>query len=217
MATIFRFIVPTFAVTSFLVSQALVAPQIEKQRKELEESTKVVETISDALSDPDDPEAEVRALIEQRTRLKEELESLQVEEERLTILINERETSDWWPISDSPDEALAKANALVKETESKIRQKESELACIERRTTGEECDSFLADHRMGVLGDLRLKIESQLTKLTEELASASGRTERMEKAGGRNHRSHQGLCRREGLGLAKCAPGIGAEISRRRS
>ena len=84
VATIFRFIVPTFAVASFLVSQALVAPEIEKQREKLEESTKVVETISGSLSDPDDPEAEVRVLNEQRARLDGELASHRAERERLT-------------------------------------------------------------------------------------------------------------------------------------
>ena len=171
VATIFRFIVPTFAVASFLVSQALVAPEIEKQREKLEESTKVVETISGSLSDPDDPEAEVRVLNEQRARLDGELASHRAERERLTSLISEREMSNWlsWSIGDNPDEALAKANALVKEIESEIDQKESELACIERRTIGEKCESFFADHRQQVLGDMRQELESQQAKLREKL------------------------------------------------
>ena len=172
VATIFRFIVPVFAVASFLVSQALVAPEIEKQREMLEESTKVVESISGALSDPNDPEAEVRVLKQQRARLDAELASHRTKEKRLTNLINERKKSDWltWPIGDDPDEALAKANALVKEIESEINQKESELACIERRTIGERCESFLSDHRKQVLGDLRRELESQQAILRKNLA-----------------------------------------------
>lgn len=171
VATIFRFIVPMFAVASILVSQALVAPEIEKQREQLEESTQVVETISGALSDPDDPEAEVRVLKEQRARLDGELASHRVEKERLTSLISEREKSKWlrWPIGNSPDEALAKANALLKEIEFEINQKESELACIVKRTIGEKCESFYADHRKQVLGDLRQELESQQAKLRAKL------------------------------------------------
>ena len=171
VATIIRFIVPTFAVASFLVSQALVAPEIEKHKGELEESTKVVESISGPLSDPDDPEAEVRVLNEQRTRLDGELASHRAERERLTSLISDREKSNWlsWPIGDNPDEALAKANGLVKEIESEIAQKGWELACIERRTIGEKCESFFADHRKQVLGDLRQQLESQQAKLREKL------------------------------------------------
>lgn len=173
VATIFRFIVPTFAVASFLVSQALVAPEIEKHKGELEESTKVVESISGPLSDPADPEAEVRLLNEQGARLEGELASFLAEEERLTNLISEREESDWsdWlPFSgDNSGEALVEASAQVKDTESEINQKASELTCIERGMIGEKCESFLADHRKRVLGDLKLQLESQQTKLRENL------------------------------------------------
>lgn len=172
VATIFRFIVPTFAVASFLVSQALVAPELEKQKEKLEESTRVVETISGVPTDSDDPEAEVRVLKRQRAQLDAELVSHRTEEKELTRLISERKKSDWltWPIGDDPDEALVKSNTLVREIESEINQKESELACIERRTVGEECEVFFSDHRNQVLGDLRQELESQQAKLRKQLA-----------------------------------------------
>ena len=173
IATIFRFIVPTFAVASFLVSQALVAPEIEKERQELADSTEVVESISGPLSDPDDPEAEVRALIEQKTRLEGELSSLLAKKERVNTLVSERKKSSWsdWPtfFGDNSEEALAEANARVKDTESEIKKKELELECIDRRMVGVNCESFLADHRKQVLGDMRRQLESQLTKLREKL------------------------------------------------
>ena len=191
VATIFRFIVPTFAVASFLVSQALVAPEIEKQKERLEESTKVVESISGPLSDPADPEAEERALIEQRDRLEAELASLRAEENRLTILIDEREKlewSDWLKIfGEDSDEALAEANARMEDAESKINQRELEIACIERRSTGEMCDSFFADHRKQVLDDFRLQNGVSANETEGGTAFASGRSGNMEGARRRVH------------------------------
>ena len=148
VATIFRFIVPTFAVASFLVSQALVAPELGKHRGELERSAKVVESVSGSLSDPADAEEDVPALIEEEARLEAELASLRTEEKDLTNRISEVEKSGWSDLQtifgDNSHKALAEANARVMETESEINRKESELACIVRRTTGEKCDSFLA-------------------------------------------------------------------------
>ena len=183
VATVFRFIVPTFAVVSFLVSQALVAPEIEKHKEELEESTKVVESISGPLSDPADPEAEVRTLNEQRARLEEELESLLAEEARLTNRISETRESGWpdWLriLGDNSDEALVEASARVKETESEINQKESELGCVERLLAGEHCDSLDEDEVVQPALDTRLKrrkeeLESVLAPLRAKLASLQG-------------------------------------------
>ena len=173
VATIFRFIVPTFAVVSFLISQALVAPEIAKHKGELEKSTKVVESISGPLSDPTDPEAEVRTLNEQKARLERQLESHLEKEEELTKRISETRESvlpNWLRIfGENSDEALVEASARVKDTESEINQKESELTCIKLGMIGKECESFLADHRKRVFGDLKLQLESQQTKLRENL------------------------------------------------
>lgn len=186
VATIFRFIVPTFAVASFLVSQALVAPEIEKHKGDLEKSTKIVESISGPLSDPADPEAEVQILNEQGARLEGELKSLLADEERLTNLISKREESDWsdWiPFSgDNSDEELAEANARVKDTESEINQKESELECVERLLAGEHCDSLDEDDVPVLdtpLKERKEELESGLPPLREELASLQGEQTRL--------------------------------------
>ena len=218
VATIFRFIVPTFAVAGILVSQALVAPEIRQHAVELErheeglselgaqiseardkvidEQKSQAEILTDDETEYSVPEEEVeraspspsdqatatedvQVLGEQRVQLEKKLASLQAEKANLTIRINEMEESGsigrvstlMRKLVDDPDEALAEADARVEQNVAEVESKEWELACIEGRTTEEKCDSFLAEHRKQVLGELKTQLESEQTELREKLQS----------------------------------------------
>ena len=220
VATIFRFIVPTFAVASILVSQALVAPEIRQHAVELErhekglselgaqiseahnkvinEQKSQAEILTDDETEDSVPEEEVerasppppdqaattedvQILGEQRVKLEKKLDSLQAEKKELTASINEKEDLGWtdriWKFVDDPDKALVEADARIEQTEAEITLKEWKFACIEqrtigeRRTTGEKCESLLAEHRKQVLGELKVQLESQQTKRQEKLKS----------------------------------------------
>ena len=181
--TVFRFIVPAFVATSFLVSQALLAPDIKKHRVELEqhadglselgtqisaardevinEQKNQNEILADdeievsapeevakpvATSSPGHAAAreEVQTLSEHKLRLEGELASLQADMDKLTDRISEKEESLLTGLvedfkrkfADTPNEALAEANARVEQTEAEVSQLELELACIEGRTMG---------------------------------------------------------------------------------
>ena len=218
VATIFRFIVPTFAVASFLVSQALVAPEIKQHAAELERHEKGLsemgaqiseardEVINEQKSQDETPTNEdtqdsdsekdtepasaspsdqagatqgVEVIGEQKVQLETKLTSLQAKKERLIIRINETEDSDstgkvlalMKKLVSDPGEALAEAKDRVEQAEAEVEQKEWELACIETRTSVEECDSFLSEHRKQVLGTLKTQLESEQTDLREKLQS----------------------------------------------
>ena len=72
------------------------------------------------------------------------------------------------PTIEDIDRELAEASTLVK-------QGESELACVDRRMTGEHCDSPAIDgHVQSALGDLKETLESDLGRLRADLASYQG-------------------------------------------
>ena len=191
VATIFRFIVPAFVAASFLVSQALVAPEIEQHAEVLkqheeglsnlgkqisEARDEVIEEVEPDSASPADQAAateNVPILRGQVVQLEEELTSLQAEEGRLTAQIDEEEGPgliDWISnFTGDPDEALEEANARVEQNAVEVEQKEWELACIEGHTNGENCDSFLAEPRKQALSELKSQLESEQTELREEL------------------------------------------------
>ena len=218
VATIFRFIVPTFAIASILVSQALVAPEIRQHAVELErheeglselgaqiseardkvidEQKSRAEILTDDETEESVPEEEVerasppppdqtaatedvQVLGEQRVQLENKLALLQAERASLTTRINEIEESGstgkvsalMRKLVDDSDEALAEADARVERTAAEIEPKEGELACIKGHTSGENCDSVLAEHRKQVLGELKAQLESEQTELREKLQS----------------------------------------------
>ena len=218
IATLFRFIVPTFMVASFLVSQALVAPEMSQHAAELErheeglsemgaqiseardevinvqknqDETRTTEDTQNsnreeetepASASPSDQAAatqDIKVIGEQKVQLEAKLASLQAEKERLTIRISEigssgptRKVLDLMEklVSD-PDEALGEADARVEQIVAEVESREWELACIEGLTAGENCDSFLAEHRKQVLGELKIQLESEQTELREKLQS----------------------------------------------
>ena len=214
VATIFRFIVPTFAATSFLVSQALIAPEIRQHTGELEQhaeglselgaqiseardevineqksqeeiltddeagdsvSDEEVEPVLASLPDHATAARDVQILGEQRAQLKKKLTSLQAEKEKLTSSINEKENSGWTDqirkLAGDPEKILAEADARIEQTVAEIEPKEWELACIEQRTTGEKCESFLAERRKQALGELKTQLVSQQAERQERLTS----------------------------------------------
>jgi len=121
------------------------------------------------------PEEDLQALREQGEQLERTLASLESEKQRLSDGISERQNSgwkDWIPkFADDPDEALAQANARVEETESEIARRESDAACIDRPTTGNDCESYLAERERQALGERRVQLESQRNALRERLQS----------------------------------------------
>ena len=218
IATLFRFIVPTFMVASFLVSQALVAPEMSQHAGELKRHEKGLSEMGARISEardevinvqknqdeipttedtqnsnreeetqpastsPSDQAAarqDVEDIGEQRVQLETNFTSLQAEKERLTIRINEIGSSGstgkvlalMEKLVSDPDEALAEADSRVEQNVAEVESKEWELACIEGRTTEEKCDSFLAEHRKQVLGELKTQLESEQTELREKLQS----------------------------------------------
>ena len=218
IATLFRFIVPTFMVASFLVSQALVAPEMSQHAGELKRHEKGLSEMGARISEardevinvqknqdeipttedtqnfnreeetqpastsPSDQAAarqDVEDIGEQRVQLETKFTSLQAEKERLTIRINEIGSSGssgkvlalMEKLVSDPDEALAEADARVEQNVAEVESKEWELACIEGHSTGEKCDSFLAEHRKQVLGELKTQLESELTELREKIQS----------------------------------------------
>ena len=214
VATIFRFIVPTFAATSFLVSQALIAPEIRQHTGELEQHAEGLSELGAQISEardevineqksqeeiltddeagdsvsneevepvpassPDHAAAtkDVQILGEQWAQLKKKLTSLQAEKGKLTSSINEKENSGWTDqirkLAGDPEKILAEADARVEQTVAEIEPKEWELACIEQRTTGEKCESFLAERRKQALGELKTQLVSQQTERQEKLTS----------------------------------------------
>ena len=120
-------------------------------------------------------EEDLEALREQGDQLERALASLEAEKQRFSDGISERQNSgwkDWIPkLADEPDEALAQANARVEQTESEIARNESEAACIDRHTTGSDCDSYLAERERQALGRLKVQLESEGKDLRERLQS----------------------------------------------
>ena len=121
------------------------------------------------------PEEDLQALREQRGELERTLASLESGKQRLSDGISERQNSgwkDWIPkFADDPDEALAQANARVEQTESEIARKESEAACVGRSTTGNDCESYLAEREKQALGERKAQLESERNALRERLQS----------------------------------------------
>ena len=121
------------------------------------------------------PEEDLRALSEQSDQLKRMLESLKSEEQGLSDRIRKMQNSgwkDWIPkFADDPDEALAQANVRVEQTESEIARKQSEAACVGRSTTGNDCESYLAEREMQALGELKVQLESERKDLQERIQS----------------------------------------------
>ena len=121
------------------------------------------------------PEEDLQVLREQRDQLERTLASLKSEKQRLSDGISERQNSgwkDWIPkFADDPDEALAQANARVEQTESEIARKESEAACVGRSTTGNDCESYLAEREKQALGERKVQLESERNALRERLQS----------------------------------------------
>ena len=121
------------------------------------------------------PEEDLQALREQGDQLKRTLASLESKKQRLSDGISERQNSGWkgWipRFADDPVEALAQANARVEETESEIARKESDAACIDRPTTGNDCDSYLAEREKQALGERKVQLESERNALRERLQS----------------------------------------------
>ena len=215
VATVVRFIVPTFAVASLLVSQALVAPEIEQHSRELarqekslsEMGTQISEareemvkeqTNQDEISTQDETEDSVsdeeveqtssptaqaaflraeglQVLGEQKVQLEKTLALLESERERLSTRIDKMENSGWkdWirKFAGNPEEALAEASARVAQIESEIARKESEVACIDRSTTGKNCESYLAEHGKQALSEFKIQLESEQKDLRERLQS----------------------------------------------
>ena len=121
------------------------------------------------------PEEDLQALREQGDQLERTLASLESEKQRLSDGISERQNlgwKDWIPkFADDPDEALAQANARVEQTESDIARKEWEAACVGRSTTGNDCESYLAEREKQALGERKVQLESERNALRERLQS----------------------------------------------
>lgn len=215
VATVVRFIVPTFMIASLLVSQALLAPDIERHSRELERYEKELSEVGAQISGARDevieeqttqeeiqthdeaedvvPDEQVeqtpplsaqpvlrhveglQTLRDQKTLLEERLAWLESERERLSNEINEKQGSGWkeWirKFADNPNEALAEANVRVEQVQSEIEHQESELACLDRRAAGGECESFLVGRRTQALGEIKTALESEQKDLRERLQS----------------------------------------------
>ena len=121
------------------------------------------------------PEEDLQALREQRDQLKRTLASLESEKQRLSDGISERRNSgwkDWIPkFGEGSDEMLAQANARIEQTESEIARRESDAACIDRHTTGNDCESYLAERKRQALGERKVQLESERNALRERLQS----------------------------------------------
>lgn len=225
VVTVFRFIVPAFAVASILVSQALVAPEINQHTEVLQqheeglsnlgkqiseardevinEQKSQAETLTDDGTDDSVPEGEVepaslsppdqaaatedvQAFGEQKAQLENKLASFQTEMERLTDRINEKEKSLLTGLmegfkrrfADSPTEAMAEADAQVEQTESEVNQLESQLACIDGRATGEQCDLLLSEHRDHALSELKRQLDLEQAELGERLDALQAEREK---------------------------------------
>ena len=215
VATIVRFIVPTVAIASLLVSQALVAPEIRQHAEALErhenslsemkaqiseahdevieeqesqEETQSNDETEDSVPDRETeptlspsaqpefrPVEDLRVLREQKDQLERTLVSLESDKQQLSNRISERQNSGWknWirKFADNPDEALAEANARVEQIEPEIVRTESEVACIDRSTTGNNCEFYLAEREKQVLGEFKIQLESERKELRERLQS----------------------------------------------
>ena len=215
VATIVRFIVPTFAIASLLVSQALVAPEIRQDAEALERHEKSLSEMEAQFSEARDevskeqesreeilshdeaedsvpdketeptlspsaqpvfrPAEDLRVLREQKVQLEKTLASLESEKQQLSDGISERQSSGWkgWipEFADKSDEALAEANTRVEQIESEIAREESEVACIDQSTTGNNCKSYLAEHGKQALGEFKIQLESEQRELQKRLQS----------------------------------------------
>ena len=81
-------------------------------------------------------------------------------------------------LGDDPAEALAEAIARVRQTESDIEHKQSQLACLGRPAVGESCGPLLAEARRQVLGEFKIRLESEQQELRERLRSLQEARER---------------------------------------
>ena len=208
VATVARFIVPTFMIACLFVSQAFLAPEIELNSRELEryqkelsevgaqisearvevieEQTTLDETLTHVEAEdvvPDEqvnqppslseqpvlsPEEELRTLRDKKTQLEERLARLESERKRLNNEIKEKR-SGWFP--GNTEEALAEANVQAEEIQSEIEHKESKLACLDRPTAGDNCESYLVELRKEALEEFKTDLESVQNNLQERLRS----------------------------------------------
>jgi len=190
VATVVRFIVPIFMGASLLVSQALVAPDIMENAQELERQEKTLSELGGQISQARDEAMEeqtsqvedLEVLGERKVQLEETRASLELERDRLDDRIREVQGTGWkdrlWGLGGDPAEALAEANARVRQTESDIEHKQSQAACLGRPAVGESCGPVLAEARMQVLGDLKIRLESEQQDLRERhIAEPGGEAE----------------------------------------
>ncbi len=190
VATVVRFIVPTFMVASLLVSQAMVAPDIMENAQELERQEKTLSETESRISQARDEAVEgqtnqvedLEVLGERKIQLEETRASLELESQRLDDRIREMQDTGWkdrvWGLGDDTAEALTETNARVRQTESDIEHKQSQVACIDRPVVGESCGPLLAEARRQALGEFRIRLESEQQGLQERLRSLQEARER---------------------------------------
>ena len=220
VATVVRFIVPIFMGASLLVSQALVAPDIMENAQELKRQEETLSELGGQISQARDEALEeqtnqvedLEILGERKVQLEETRASLELERDRLDDRIREVQGTGWkdrlWGLGDDPAEALAEANARVRQTESDIEHKQSQVACLGRPAVGESCVPLLAEARRQALGEIKIRLEAEQQEARERhIAEPGGEAEGEADSGWRDRIWNWGDKAADAL------PGIGGDDS----